>query len=84
MIVENRNNKKNIFSGHESFQCRHLWLKKGCDFVNKKKSFNNVNAVVELGIQKNMESSTCFCIGNLQFADNNRRINRLWSQIFIG
>lgn len=51
---------KFTFSGHESFQCRHLWLKKGYDFVNKKKSFNNDDAVVELGVGKNMVSSIRF------------------------
>ena len=51
---------KFTFSGHESFQCRQLWLKKGYDFVNKKKSFNNDDAVVELGVGKNMVSSIRF------------------------
>ena len=51
---------KFTFSGHESFQCRHLWLKKGYDFVNKKKSFHNDDAVVELGVGKNMVSSIRF------------------------
>lgn len=51
---------KFTFSGHESFQCRHLWLKKGYDFVNYKKSFNNDDAVVELGVGKNMVSSIRF------------------------
>lgn len=34
-------NKKYTFSGHESFQCRHLWLKKGYDFIKQGKSFND-------------------------------------------
>lgn len=51
---------KFTFSGHESFQCRHLWLKKGYDFVNKKKSFNDEDAVVELGVGKNMVNSIRF------------------------
>lgn len=49
-----------IFSGHESFQCRHFWLKKGYDFVNQKKSFNDEDAVVALGVGKNMVSSIRF------------------------
>lgn len=51
---------KLIFSGHESFQCRHLWLKKGYDFVKKKKSFNDEDAVVALGVGKNMVNSIRF------------------------
>ncbi|RYC72194.1 DUF4007 family protein [Spirosoma sordidisoli] len=50
-------NKKLSFSGHESFQCRNLWLKKGYDFVKSGRSFNSEDAVVDLGVGKNMVSS---------------------------
>jgi len=46
-----------IFSGHETFQCRHLWLKKGYDYITKGKSFSTEDAVVELGVGKNMVTS---------------------------
>ena len=46
--------KKLSFSGHESFQCRSLWLKKGYDFVTTGNSFVSEEAVVELGVGKNM------------------------------
>jgi len=36
------------FSGHDSFICKHFWLKKGIDFLVKEGNFNNENAVVEL------------------------------------
>lgn len=45
------------FSGHETFQCRHLWLKKGFDFVSKGMAFSADDAVVELGVGKNMVNS---------------------------
>ena len=45
------------FSGHESFYCKSLWLKKGYDFVSANKDFNASNAVVDLGVGKNMVSS---------------------------
>jgi len=45
------------FSGHESFPCKSLWLKKGYDFVSSQKNFNSDNAVVELGVGKNMVSA---------------------------
>lgn len=51
---------KFTFSGHESFQCRQLWLKKGYDFVKKRKSFNDEDAVVSLGVGKNMVNSIRF------------------------
>ncbi len=51
---------KPVFSGHESFQCRALWLKKGLDFIEKGGSFSSENAVVELGVGKNMVGSIRF------------------------
>ena len=50
-------NFRPVFSGHETFQCRHLWLKKGYDFVKAGKSFSSEDAVVELGVGKNMVNS---------------------------
>lgn len=49
--------RRPVFSGHETFQCRHLWLKKGYDFVKKGMSFTADDAVVELGVGKNMVNS---------------------------
>jgi hypothetical protein len=46
-----------IFSGHDTFQCRHLWLKKGYDYIHAGKSFSAEDAVVELGVGKNMVTS---------------------------
>ena len=48
------NNNKYTFSGHESFPCKTLWLKKGYDFVKNEKDFNAPEAVVNLGVGKNM------------------------------
>lgn len=42
------------FSGHESFPCKTLWLKKGYDFVKAEKDFNAPEAVIDLGVGKNM------------------------------
>lgn len=52
--MEANNNVKYTFSGHESFPCKTLWLKKGYDFVNAEKDFNAPEAVVDLGVGKNM------------------------------
>ena len=52
--MESNNNTKYTFSGHESFPCKSLWLKKGYDFVNAEKDFNAPEAVVYLGVGKNM------------------------------
>jgi hypothetical protein len=45
------------FSGHETFQCRHFWLKKGYDFVMKEGDFKSNDALIDLGVGKNMISS---------------------------
>ena len=52
--MEANNNVKYTFSGHESFPCKTLWLKKGYDFVKNDKDFNAPEAVVHLGVGKNM------------------------------
>lgn len=51
---------KLTFSGHDTFHCRHLWLKKGYDFIKKGRKFTDEDAVVELGVGKNMVSSINF------------------------
>lgn len=52
--------KKLTFSGHETFHCRQLWLKKGYDFVKKGYKFTDNEAVVILGVGKNMVSAISF------------------------
>jgi len=52
--------QKLVFSGHESFNCRPLWLKKGYDFIQKGLDFDKDDAVVELGVGKNMVNSIKF------------------------
>ncbi len=64
---------KFTFSGHESFQCRHLWLKKGFDFVNSGKSFNSEDAVLDLGVGKNMVSSIRFWMKAFDIIDQNEK-----------
>ena len=48
------------FSGHESFPCKSLWLKKGYDFVVAGNDFNSPEAVIGLGVGKNMVTSIRF------------------------
>lgn len=48
------------FSGHESFQCKSLWLKKGYDYMTDGHSFNDIDAVAKLGVGKNMVTSIRF------------------------
>lgn len=48
---------KYTFSGHESFTCKSLWLKKGYDFISNGHDFNASDAVIQLGVGKNMVAS---------------------------
>ncbi len=48
------------FSGHESFACKQFWLKKGFDFIHEGRDFNAEEAVVHLGVGKNMVRSIRF------------------------
>jgi hypothetical protein len=66
----NQDYNKYNFSGHDSFQCRQLWLKKGYDYVQEGKNFNDEDAVVKLGVGKNMVSSIRFWLKAFNVIDN--------------
>ena len=53
------NNFKNRckFSGHQTFVLRFGWLEKGFEFINGGKHFSDSNAIVDLGVGKNMVDS---------------------------
>jgi len=70
MILEHSEITKYTFSGHDSFQCRQLWLKKGYDYVQEGKNFNDEDAVVQLGVGKNMVSSIRFWLKAFNIIDN--------------
>lgn len=57
------------FSGHESFPCKALWLKKGYDYDKENGDFNDSLAVVKLGVGKNM-------VGSIRFWYNAFGLNR--------
>jgi hypothetical protein len=69
-VVENNVVTKFVFSGHDSFQCRQLWLKKGYDYVQEGNDFNEHDAVVKLGVGKNMVSSIRFWLKAFNIIDN--------------
>lgn len=49
--------RRPIFSGHETFRCKTHWLKRGYDFICNSGNFNAEEAVVQLGVGKNMVAS---------------------------
>ncbi len=60
MINKDLYMKRPVFSGHESFACKSHWLKRGYDFVIAGNNFNDEDAVVRLGVGKNMVNSIKF------------------------
>lgn len=57
------------FSGHDSFYCKSMWLKKGYDFVSEDLSFTSPDAVLHLGVGRNMVSSIRFWMRALGLLD---------------
>ena len=64
---------KYTFSGHESFPCKSLWLKKGYDFVVAGNDFNSPEAVIGLGVGKNMVASIRFWLKAFGVTENDKR-----------
>ncbi len=63
---------KYSFSGHETFYCRHYWLKKGIDFVENDGKFTKSEAVVDLGVGKNMVNSIRFWLKAFDLMDEEK------------
>ena len=71
------------FSGHDSFICKHFWLKKGYDFIQKgKRNFNDEFAVVDLGVGKNMVTAISYWLKSYGVTDSNNHITELGHFLF--
>ena len=70
------------FSGHETFVCKQFWLKKGYDFVHNNNRFSDDNAVVELGVGKNMVMSIRFWMKSFGLINDNDELTELADYIF--
>lgn len=71
--MSNNCTNKYAFSGHESFPCKTLWLKKGYDFVARGKDFNSPEAVIDLGVGKNMVASIRYWLKVFDVCKNDQR-----------
>ncbi len=71
------------FSGHESFICRLSWLRKGLVFVSNEGDFNAPEAVVQLGVGKNMVASIRYWLRSFGLCDETDSLtpfaDYLWS-----
>ncbi|MBD1395238.1 DUF4007 family protein [Mucilaginibacter glaciei] len=73
------------FSGHETFVCRTFWLKKGYDFVMDGRAFADEDAVVALGVGKNMVTSINFWMRGFHIMDRDQNnITDLGQYLFGG
>jgi len=82
MITIDSDTIKYTFSGHDSFQCRQLWLKKGYDFVQENNSFNDEEAVVRLGVGKNMVSAIRYWMKAFNIIDYKDNITKFGAKLF--
>jgi hypothetical protein len=82
MILEKTEITKYTFSGHDSFHCRQLWLKKGFDFVQEGQSFNSEDAVIKLGVGKNMVSAIRYWLKAFNIIDNKDNQTEFGTKLF--
>jgi hypothetical protein len=73
---------KYLFSGHESFICKHFWLKKGYDFINENGDFQYETAVMDLGVGKNMVNSIEHWMKSYGLLDKSNIITEFSKKIF--
>lgn len=71
------------FAGHESFTCKQFWLKKGVDFIKyESNSFANDQAVVSLGVGKNMVRAIRFWLRAFGVTNESDQITDLGDYLF--
>ncbi len=71
------------FSGHESFQCRLYWPKKGVDFIQAKGDFNSPDAPMKLGVGKNMVISIRYWLKSFGLIDEDgKKLSELAKLLF--
>ena len=69
------------FSGHETFSCRTYWPKKGFEFINSGNKFNDKDALVKLGVGKNMVSSIKHWLKSFYIVDKDENTLLFWRTI---
>lgn len=73
--------EKLSFTGHDSFHCRSYWLKKGYDFIKDGGQFND-NAVVELGVGRNMVNAVRYWLRCFGLTDEQDKLQQIAMAIF--
>ena len=70
------------FAGHETFHCKNIWLKKGYDFLVMEKKFSDPDAIVELGVGKNMVQSIRYWLEVFGITEDHLLSNEYAEKIF--
>ncbi|MCW3074612.1 MAG: hypothetical protein JWP69_1681 [Flaviaesturariibacter sp.] len=71
------------FSGHESFICKHFWLKKGYDFIQKDEiTFNDDLAVAKLGVGRNMVTAITYWLKAYGITDSSNNLTEFANYLF--
>jgi hypothetical protein len=70
------------FSGHETFQCRHFWLKKGYDFVRGEGDFKSNQALIDLGVGKNMITSISYWLKAFKVINESGELSNFGQKMF--
>lgn len=73
---------KLTFTGHETFHCRHFWLKKGYDFYTNFEAPSIEESILELGVGKNMVSAIDFWLKAFAIRDGEKNLTELADRIF--
>lgn len=73
---------KPIFSGHETFSCKLHWLKRGYEFVVNEYNFNDEEAVVRLGVGKNMVASIKYYMKAFGFLNQDGDLEDIAHKLF--
>lgn len=79
-----KKSKRFAFSGHDSFQCRLMWLKKGYDFLESGHVFAEEAAGVILGVGNNMVRSIRFWMRAFGITDEKDNLTAFGKLIFGG
>jgi hypothetical protein len=72
------------FSGHETFVCRQFWLKKGFEHILGQKSFNDDDAVVHLGVGKNMTTAIKFWLKGFNIITDDDQVTSFGTYLLEG
>ena len=73
---------KLLFSGHNTFTCKQNWINKGFEFVKNERNFNDENAVIELGVGKNMVNALRYWLRAFGLVDPKDNLTILAKKLF--